>query len=213
VVDLADGSISATAITAGHPLPGGNIMDHLHFAVETSRGAPSQVAHDLMVDTVNKVLAALQVPRDKVQRVAICGNPIQLSLFQGMEVRDLAYAGEHKRASLGVQIQSRDARVGEVGEITGLDLPRDAQLIVPPAVRHEVGADALAMMIKSGMLERDEIALATDYGTNAEMALKVGDRIVTGSAACGPAFEGQAITYGMLAAPDAISDQQVEGGS
>jgi methylamine methyltransferase corrinoid protein reductive activase len=166
-----------------------------------------------MVDSVNKVIRALGVPAERVVRLAICGNPIQLSLFQGMEVRDLAYAGKRKRASVGVEVQARDARIGTCGEIRGLELPSGAELVVPPAVRHEVGADALAMMLKSGMLERDEIALATDYGTNAEMALKVGDRIVTGSAACGPAFEGQAIAHGMLAAPGAISDLSPEDGA
>ncbi|MCL5942829.1 MAG: methylamine methyltransferase corrinoid protein reductive activase [Actinobacteria bacterium] len=205
-VDLRSGEILATAITTHHPLPGGNVMDHLHFAVETSTDGVSAVAHDLMIDTVNKVIRSLGVERARVCRLAICGNPIQLSLFQGMEIRDLAYAGKHKRESLGVAVQARDARIGRVEEIAGLDLPAQADLIVPPAVAHEIGADALAMMIESGMLERDEIALVTDYGTNAEMALKVGDRIVTGSAACGPAFEGQAIAYGMLAAPGAISD-------
>lgn len=211
-IDLRDGSVHSTAITARHPMPGGNIMDHLHFAVETSREGPSQIANDLMVDTVNKVIVALGVPTEQVVRVAICGNPIQLSLFQGMEVRDLAYAGERKRAALGVEVQARDARIGTCGEIQGLSLPAAAELVVPPAVRHEVGADALAMMLKSGMLDRDEISLTTDYGTNAEMALKVGDRIVTGSAACGPAFEGQAIAHGMLASPGAISDLVPEGG-
>ena len=205
-IDLRTGEIQSTAITSQHPLPGGNVMDHLHFAVETSVGGTSIVTHDLMLDTVNKVITALGVPRERVERVAICGNPIQLSLFQAMEIRDLAYAGESKRASLGVEVQPREARIITAGDIDGLDLPAGAALVVPPAVRHEVGADALAMMLKSGMLERDEIALVTDYGTNAEMALKVGDRVVTGSAACGPAFEGQAIAHGMLAAPGAISD-------
>jgi methylamine methyltransferase corrinoid activation protein len=205
-IDLATGEIEATAITSQHPLPGGNVMDHLHFAVETSTDGRSELVHSLVVDTVNKVIHALGIPRERVERVAICGNPIQLSLFQNMEIRDLAYAGKSKRDSLGVEVQSREARIIATGDIAGLDLPADAALIVPPAIRHEVGADALAMMLKSGMLERDEIALATDYGTNAEMALKVGNTIVTGSAACGPAFEGQAIAHGMLAAPGAISD-------
>ncbi|MCZ7665568.1 MAG: methylamine methyltransferase corrinoid protein reductive activase [Thermoleophilia bacterium] len=211
-IDLSTGQIVSTAITTQHPLPGGNVMDHLHFAVETSTDGMSGVAHDLMVDTANKVIRALGVDLARVDRLAICGNPIQLSLFQGMEIRDLAYAGRHKRESLGVEIQPRDARVGLVAEIAGLDLPAEAALIVPPAVAHEIGADALAMMVKSSMLDRDEIALVTDYGTNAEMALKVGDSIVTGSAACGPAFEGQAIAFGMLAAPGAISDLVREDG-
>ena len=62
---------------------------------------------------------------------------------------------------------------------------------------HEVGADALALIIKSGMLDSDEISIATDYGTNAEMALKVKDIIYTGSAAAGPALEGQQIRHAL----------------
>src|SRR5690606_28560540 len=89
------------------------------------------------------------------------------------------------------------------GDAVGLD-PK-VEVIVPPAIRHEIGADALAMMIKSGFLD-DDICMVTDYGTNAEMAIKVGDRVLTGSAAAGPAIEGQQISAGMLASPGAISD-------
>ena len=35
-IDLRTSEIHSTAITTQHPLPGGNVMDHLHFAVETS---------------------------------------------------------------------------------------------------------------------------------------------------------------------------------
>ena len=78
--------------------------------------------------------------------------------------------------------------------------------MIPPAVRHEIGADALAMMIQTGMLDKDETSLTTDYGTNAEMALYHEGRVITGSTAAGPALEGQQITCGMLAMPGAISD-------
>ena len=68
------------------------------------------------------------------------------------------------------------------------------------------------MMLKSNFLDNKEISLVTDYGTNAEMALKVGDKIFTGSAASGPALEGQEISCGMLASPGAISDIVLEFG-
>ena len=92
----------------------------------------------------------------------------------------------------------------------GLDVRDGCELLVPPAIRHEIGADALAMMYKSGFLEQKENCLVTDYGTNAEMALKVGDDIYTGSAAAGPAMEGQSIKCGMLAGPGAISDLEYD---
>ena len=103
--------------------------------------------------------------------LAVCGNPIQLSLFQGIEIRDLAYAGKRKLESLGVVPPKRNAQMVKAGDIKGLDLPAGADVLIPPAVQHEIGADALAMMIQTGMLDKDEIAIVTDYGTNAEMAL------------------------------------------
>jgi methylamine methyltransferase corrinoid activation protein len=44
------------------------------------------------------------------------------------------------------------------------------------------------------------------------MAIKVGNKIITASAAAGPSIEGQGIACGMLAGPGAISDINIEGG-
>jgi methylamine methyltransferase corrinoid protein reductive activase len=159
-----------------------------------------------MINAVNKVLDNLGIDRHQVARLAVCGNPIQLSLFQGIEIRDLAYAGKRKLESLGVEPPRRDAQILKAEAITGLSLPASADVLIPPAVRHEIGADALAMMIQTGMLERDEISIVTDYGTNAEMALIVNGTVYTGSTAAGPALEGQQIEHGILALPGAISD-------
>jgi methylamine methyltransferase corrinoid activation protein len=43
------------------------------------------------------------------------------------------------------------------------------------------------------------------------MALKVGDKIITASAAAGPAIEGQGISSGMLPSPGAICDVKAQG--
>lgn len=200
-VDLESKKIISTAITVRHPVPGANVMDHLTFCIEVNQ----DVAHQLLIDTSNKLMKMLDIDLNKVERVAICGNPIQLSMYQNMEVRDLAFAMPNALKSRGVELQKRDAAVINAAGI-GLELPDNVELYVPPAIRHEIGADALAMMYKTGLLERKENVLVTDYGTNAEMALKVGDEIYTGSAAAGPAIEGQSIKAGMLASPGAISD-------
>lgn len=211
-IDLDDGGqIIATAVTTRHPLPGANVIDHLHFALEV--GVPA--AHQVMAAAVNQVIGALAVDKESVVRMAVCGNPIQLSLFQEIEIRDLAYAGKQKLASLGVIPPARDAQIVKASQISGLDLSPDVDILIPPAVQHEIGADALAMMIQTGMLEKDETAIVTDYGTNAEMALVVKGVVYTGSTAAGPALEGQQIEDGLLALPGAISDvdfEPMEGG-
>ena len=206
-IDLdQNGTILSTAVTTRHPLPGANVMDHLHFALDVG----SDWAREVVVHAVNRVIDSLRIEKDQVVRLAICGNPIQLSLFQEIEIRDLAYAGKSKLKKLGVVPPNRDAQIIKAGDIRGLDLPAEVDILIPPAVRHEIGADALAMMIQTGMLEKDEIAIATDYGTNAEMALIVKGTVYTGSTAAGPALEGQQIEDGLLALPGAISDVEFE---
>jgi methylamine methyltransferase corrinoid activation protein len=209
LIDLEKQETVKTVITMGHPLPGGNVMDHLDFAMATG----TDVAHGLIIETVREIFEKFDVEPEKIQRIAVCGNPIQLSLFQNMEIRDLAYAGENKQASLGVKDVKRDARIFPANEIFGDIYPMDnCEIVIPPAIKHEIGADALAMMLETDFIHQTEPCLVTDYGTNAEMALKIGEKIITASAAAGPAIEGQGIACGMLAGPGAISDINVENG-
>jgi len=206
-IDLEqNGQILSTAVTTRHPFPGANVIDHLHFVIEVGMSK----AHEVMIHAVNQVIDNLSIDRSQVVRLAICGNPIQLSLFQGIEIRDLAYAGKRKLEALGVVAPKRNAQIVKAREIQGLNLPAEADVLIPPAVRHEIGADALAMMMQTGMLEKDEIAIVTDYGTNAEMALVVAGIVYTGSTAAGPALEGQQIEDGILALPGAIADMRFE---
>jgi methylamine methyltransferase corrinoid activation protein len=207
LIDLEKKETLKTVITMGHPLPGGNVMDHLDFAIITGE----DVAHEVIIETIRRMLQEFNIDLSKIIRLAVCGNPIQLSLFQNTEIRDLAYAGENKQRVLGVRNVKRDARVFSASEIFGDKYLPNCEIIVPPAIKHEIGADALAMMLETNFLAQTKPSLVTDYGTNAEMALKVGDRIITASAAAGPAIEGQGISSGMLASPGAICDVKAQG--
>ena len=198
LLDIDSGKVVRTRILSKNPLPGSNVMDHLTFAINYG----GELARDVLLSAVKDVITRLAP--DNLKRISVCGNPIQLSLFEGIEIRDLAYAGENKLQSENILPVDRKGHIIS-GDIIGL--AHDIDIIIPPAVRHEIGADALAMMLKSGFLD-DDMCMVTDYGTNAEMALKVGDKVYTGSAAAGPALEGQQITSGMLAGPGAVSDME-----
>ena len=53
LVDLSkNGKIISTAITMRHPLPGANIMDHLHFWMENG----TEVGHSIIMETVDKLI-------------------------------------------------------------------------------------------------------------------------------------------------------------
>jgi methylamine methyltransferase corrinoid protein reductive activase len=203
LLNLTDSSVLRTAILSRNPLPGANVVDHMDFAISYGQ----EIAHDILVSAVNSLINNLK-PKN-LKRIAVCGNPIQLSLFEGIEIRDLAFAGKNALEKIHLKPPKRDGHIVSGNKI---GLYADVDVIIPPSVRHEIGADALAMMIKTGFLDTSETCMVTDYGTNAEMALKVGDRIYTGSAAAGPAIEGQQISKGMLATPGAIADLRLSGG-
>ncbi|UTB32945.1 MAG: methylamine methyltransferase corrinoid protein reductive activase [Methanobacterium sp. ERen5] len=200
-INLEDFKVISTAITLRHPLPGANVVDHLHFAIEVGR----DTAHRLLIKTINNVLNNLGIDLKQVERLAVCGNPIQLSLFQNIEIRDLAYWGSNAIKSLNITPPSRDATTITAKDV-GLDMNQDADILIPPAIKHEIGADALAMLYKSEILDKQGIYLVIDFGTNAEMALVIDDDIYTCSAAAGPAIEGQMIEKGKLASPGTICD-------
>ncbi|MEM3489772.1 MAG: ASKHA domain-containing protein, partial [Nitrososphaerota archaeon] len=200
-IDAEKKEVISTAITLHNPLPGANSVEHLHFALK----AGIETAQKIMIDAINSLLNALEVDLRQVKRLAVCGNPTQLSIFQGIEFRDLVYGGDRTLMDLGLKRLDRRSQIINNSEI-GLVINPEAEICIPPAVRQQVGADALAMLIQADILSRKDNCMITDYGTNAEIALKAGDVIYTGSCAAGPAIEGGELERGMLASPGAISD-------
>lgn len=200
-LNIEDGKVTSTAITLRHPLPGANVVDHLHFAIKVGRNT----AHDILIDAVNKVLKSLDINLENVERLAVCGNPIQLSLFHNIEIRDLAFWGPHALERMHVTPPSRDAIIVKADDV-GLEISENAEIYIPPAIKHEIGADALAMLFKSEVLEKKGIYLVSDFGTNAEIALVIDGEVYSCSAAAGPAVEGQMIEKGRLASPGTICD-------
>lgn len=201
--DLTNKKTISTAITLRHPLPGANVVDHLHFALEVG----NDEAHKLLIDAINKVIDKLDVCN--VKRLSVCGNPIQLSLFENIEIRDLAYWGENALKNKNIIPPSRKAKSIKAYDVN-LNIESDADVLIPPAIKHEIGADALAMLYKSNAINSEDTSLIIDFGTNAEMALIVDGEIYTASAAAGPAIEGQTIKYGRLASPNTICDIEKE---
>ncbi len=200
-LDLDTGRTVGTAITERHPIPGMNVIDHVNFAIKSGE----DVAHGLIIETANRLFSQLGIDLSCVERIAVCGNPFQLSLFQNIEIRDLAYAGKNMIKSLGITPPKRDGDIVSAASL-GLEGMPNATVTIPPAVRHEIGADAIGMMMLTGILDEKEPCIVVDYGTNAEMALVVDGKVYSGSAAAGPALEGQQIGRGMLAAPGALSE-------
>lgn len=125
-----------------------NVIDHVNYAMKVGEEA----ANGLMIGAINNLFSELQVELSDVEVVGVCGNPFQLSFFQNIEIRDLAYADKKKVQQLGVVSPPREGDVVSASSLGLVGMP-DSKVLIPPAVTHKIGADAIAMMLMTGILE------------------------------------------------------------
>ncbi|MGI6221427.1 MAG: ASKHA domain-containing protein [Coriobacteriales bacterium] len=78
-----------------------------------------------------------------------------------------------------------------------------------PCIAGYVGGDITAGLVATGFRARALPSVFIDVGTNGEMVIGCGDRMIACATAAGPAFEGANITCGMPALPGAISRVKV----
>ena len=122
-LNLKNSNVLSTVITLRHPLPGANVVDHLHFALKVG----ATTSHNLLIEAINKVINLLieksGIRKEDITRLSVCGNPIQLSLFQNIEIRDLAYWGENAIKEKNIHPPSRKSIILKA-EPLGLDLKK-----------------------------------------------------------------------------------------
>jgi uncharacterized 2Fe-2S/4Fe-4S cluster protein (DUF4445 family) len=82
--------------------------------------------------------------------------------------------------------------------------PASARISLPPLIGGFVGSDALACLAHFDFDAATRPTLAVDLGTNGEIMLTDGQRILTTSTAAGPAFEGVNISCGSRAVEGAV---------
>ena len=86
----------------------------------------------------------------------------------------------------------------------GLYTVPNAEVYLVPIISAYVGGDITSGILVSRLAEREDTNLFIDIGTNGEIVLATGGKLVATSTAAGPAFEGMNISCGMRAAPGAI---------
>lgn len=115
----------------------------------------------------------------------VVGNPVMLSFYLNKSVKGLA----HYPFKSGLN--------------NSTFLKKPLRFIFP-IIGGFVGGDTIAGILASNIYKKRNPVLYIDLGTNGEVVLSSGDRIVAASTAAGPAFEGIGISCGCLAIPGAI---------
>ncbi len=163
-------------------------------ACETLAELAAQVCHEGGVDPTH------------VYEAAIAGNATMTALALGIDPEPLGVAPFIMSTATPPAVLASDL---------GLALHPRARVMLFPALGAYVGGDIVAGMLASGMDRDKRTRLFIDVGTNCEIVLSDGDRILSTAAPAGPAFEGGAIQCGMRAddgAIEVITLDPAEGG-
>jgi uncharacterized 2Fe-2S/4Fe-4S cluster protein (DUF4445 family) len=203
LLDLATGTPAAVASMLNPQQPyGADVITRISATMmdDTALERLSTLAHDVLDQLTGEVCDEGGVERGEVYEIALAGNATMTHLALGIDPEPLGVAPfimasrsfeDLLATDLGVQVHPR------------------ARAYVFPALGAYVGGDIVAGALASGMDRDRRIRLFIDIGTNCEILLASGDRLLATAAPAGPAFEGAAIRCGMRAAPGAVEGVKI----
>ncbi|NMB62074.1 MAG: DUF4445 domain-containing protein [Chloroflexi bacterium] len=198
LLDLTNGN---TLTVKGVPNPqiayGEDIMARLGFAMQSD--SSQKHLHDLTMDAINQAINTLchelGIASETIMDFCLVGNTAMHHFLLDLPSRSLATS-----PFTPVIDQELYVSTTEIG-IEGMP---GSKAFIPGPIAGFVGSDHLAFLLSEEFGKTGAVKLGIDIGTNTEIALQKGKRIVSCSTASGPAFEGAHIRFGMRAAPGAI---------
>ncbi len=144
-------------------------------------------------------LKQLEIQPNQLLTTVIAGNTVMIHLLLGYDPTGLG----------GFPFQAIDLAPKPCAA-KKLRLPGH-QVEFLPAQSAYLGGDIISGLAALRFEEEPDLTLFVDIGTNAEMALKVGDRMLCTAVPAGPSFEGGGLSCGIPAVSGAIDRVQNVG--
>jgi len=198
LMDLESGEMLAAKGTPNPQIAyGEDIMARLAYAMQGRDEALR--LHRGIAEAINQcsrdLCAQISCQTSDIMDLCMVGNTAMHHFFLDLPTDALAVSPFVPATS--------DALSPDAADIS-LEAMPGAAVYAPPVIAGFVGSDHLAFLLSCGFGRSNHTRLGIDIGTNTEIALQKGPRIVSVSTASGPAFEGAHIRFGMRAAPGAI---------
>ena len=162
---------------------------------KSALGRLQQHAHETLDQLAREACEEAGVDPAEVYEVALAGNATMVQLALGIDPEPLGVA-PFILASNGYEgLRATDL---------GVHVHPLARATVFPALGAYVGGDIISGVLATGMDRDKRLRLFIDIGTNCELVLGDGERLLATAAPAGPAFEAASIRCGMRAAVGAI---------
>jgi uncharacterized 2Fe-2S/4Fe-4S cluster protein (DUF4445 family) len=183
---------------------GADVISRLSAALHSPENAGR--LRKLALASINQAVDSLRLSeriRNRIVRVTIVGNVAMHHLLLGLPVEKLA--------AKPFQPVSKES-IRDASNLMGGIFPSGARVMLPPLIGGFVGSDALACLAYFHFDQPLGPMAAIDLGTNGEVLVTDGQRILVASTAAGPAFEGVLISCGTRAIDGAIVETEILDG-
>jgi len=204
---LTDGSeVAVTSCLNSQSRRGADVISRLKYIREHTKGLENlrRLAVNDLNQLIRRLLLSAGLQPEDIFIAVVAGNTTMQHILLGLSPAGIAEAPFSPVVADGLIVNAREA---------GLQLHHSALLYVMPAKSGYIGGDLISFVLTSCVAEQeDEIILGLDLGTNGEIFLGNGKRLLTCSAAAGPALEGARISHGMIASAGAIEGVSFEDG-
>jgi len=205
LVDLNSGEVVAVAARMNPQIPfGEDVMSRVSHIMMGGQDALGKL-QEAVVSGVNEIIddccKGAGVLPEEIYEVNFVGNTVMQLLLLGIWPRHLVSSPYTPVVRRGVDVKA---------STLGIKANPGANAHHLPVIGGFVGADNVAMVLASGMMDSDETVMAIDVGTNTEIDLGNRALIMADSCASGPAFEGMQIKFGMRATTGSIEKISVD---
>lgn len=200
---LDDGEVCTGGATLNQQtVYGADVISRM--AAATDEAANADRLHKLALASINQAVDSLNLGprlRKRIERVTVVGNVAMHHLLLRYPLDTLSMLPFQPFDTAAVP----DASV----LMKGIFAP-GIQVTLPPLIGGFVGSDALACLTYFDFDQPSGPIAAIDLGTNGEVMITDGQRILTASTAAGPAFEGVNISCGTRAVDGAVVATRLE---
>ncbi|MBQ8306121.1 MAG: DUF4445 domain-containing protein [Blautia sp.] len=174
--------------------------DVINRIIESRRpGGVRKLQDAIIKETINPIIHEMcksaRINRNQIYRMCVASNTTMNHLFAGINADPL-----RMEPYIPAFFKTNSLFAGELG----IDINKDAHIIIAPNIGSYVGGDITAGTLVSMIWNRPEFSLFIDLGTNGELVFGNSDFMMSCACSAGPAFEGGDISCGMRATDGAI---------
>ena len=198
LINMENGEILAKSSAGNGQIRFG--ADVINRIVESQKPGGQKKLQDAVIkETINPMIHEMcksaKFPKDHIYRMCVASNTTMNHLFAGINADPL-----RTEPYIPAFFKTNSLFASDVG----VDINKDAHIIMAPNIGSYVGGDITAGTLVSQIWNRPEFSLFIDLGTNGELVFGNSDFMMCCACSAGPAFEGGDISCGMRATDGAI---------